>query len=187
MAKNKVVYGFSNLHVGEWNVADDGTVTMTAPYHQIGAIGFSPEQDSETTNFAADDIDFWSYISEGAFKGDLIVANFDDEFRTRFLGWAANTNGGIGPVKGAVKPSVYVAFELKGDKEKRRLVFYGGTFGPVKREYNTIDGTPEPATDTLPTSFTGDNNTGKMYDVFKPGDDGYDTLFTAPTAPVLAP
>ena len=93
MAKNKVVYGFSNLHVGTWSYNEEGAAVLGTPYHQIGAVGFSPSQDSDTTNFAADDIDFWSYISEGVIEGDLIVANFDDEFRTQFLGWAANTNG----------------------------------------------------------------------------------------------
>lgn len=186
MAKNKVVYGFSNLHVGTWSYNEEGAAVLGTPYHQIGAVGFSPSQDSDTTNFAADDIDFWSYISEGVIEGDLIVANFDDEFRTQFLGWAANTNGGIGPVKNAVKPNIFIAFELKGSSEKRRIIFYGGSTGPVNHEFNTVDGTPEPATDTLPVSFVGDNVTGKLYDIFKPGDTGYDTLFTAPTAPVLA-
>ena len=100
-------------------------------------------------------------------EGDLIVANFDDEFRTQFLGWAANTNGGIGPVKNAVKPNIYIAFELKGSSEKRRIIFYGGSTGPVNREFNTVDGTPEPATDTLPVSFVGDNVTGKLYDIYR--------------------
>ena len=187
MVKNRGVYGFKNLHVGTYTVGDGGTVTLGTPYRQAGAVGFSPDQDSDTNNAYADDTVWWSNISEGAISGDLIVMNYDDEFKTQFAGWAANTNGGIGPVKGANKPNIYAAFEVTGSSENRRVIFYNGTTGPIKREYGTVEEAPEPATESMPVNFIGDNATGKYYDVFKPGDDGYDTLFTAPTAPVLVP
>ena len=56
MAKNKVEFGISNLHVGLYTVAADGTVTMGTPYHQAGARGFSPEQDSNENTAYADNI-----------------------------------------------------------------------------------------------------------------------------------
>ena len=39
---NKVLFGFSDLYVGTYTVAEDGTVTLGTPYHQAGAVGFSP-------------------------------------------------------------------------------------------------------------------------------------------------
>ena len=53
---NKVEFGISQLHVGTYTVADDGTVTMGTPYHQKGAVSFSPESQSERSDFSADNI-----------------------------------------------------------------------------------------------------------------------------------
>lgn len=184
---NKVEFGISNLHVGTYTVADDETVTLGTPYHQKGAVSFTPEQSSENNDFYADDITYWSGYSDGSIEGELTVAMFDDEFKTQFLGYAALTNGGLANIKGAAKPNVYIAFEVKGDKEKRRAIFYNCALGVIGRSYETINENKEPTTETLGVTCTGDNATGAMMAVLKPADSGYATLFTAPTAPAIAP
>lgn len=186
MAKNKVEFGISNLHVGTYTVADNGTVTMGTPYHQKGAISFSPEQDSNENNAYADNIVYWSEYTEGPFSGDLVTMLFDDEFKTQFLGYVTTNKGGIGQVKNATKPSVYIAFEIEGDKEKRRAIFYNCSLGAITREYETIEDSKEPANETIPITCTGDNTSGLFKESLKPGDSGYDTLFTNPSAPGLA-
>ena len=186
MAKNKVEFGISNLHVGTYTVADDGTVTMGTPYHQKGAVSFSPEQDSDNNVAYADDIAYWSEYTEGPFEGDLEVMLYDDEFKTQFLGYVTTNKGGLGQVKNATKPNVYIAFEVKGDKEKRRCIFYNCSLGAIKREYNTIEENKEPVTETLGVTCTGDDAFGLTKETLKPGDTGYATLFTEPTAPGLA-
>lgn len=181
---NKVEFGISNLHVGTYT-ENNGTVTLGTPYHQKGAVSFSPEEQSEATNFYADDIIYWSGYSGGTFEGDLEVALFDDEFKSQFLGYKALKNGGLANVKNATKPSVYIAFEVKGDALKRRVIMYNCSLGGITREYNTIEENKEPTTETLAVTVTGDNNTGVSMATFKPDDAGYDTLFTAPAAPEL--
>ena len=52
---NKVEFGISNLHVGTYT-DNNGTVTLGTPYAQKGAVSFSPEEQSEATNFYADNI-----------------------------------------------------------------------------------------------------------------------------------
>lgn len=185
MAKNKVEFGISNLHVGTYTVADDGTVTMGTPYHQKGAVSFSPEQDSDNNVAYADNIAYWSEYTEGPFEGDLEVMIYDDEFKTQFLGYVTTNKGGLGQVKNPTKPSVYVAFEVEGDAEKRRCIFYNCSLGAITREYNTIEDSKEPATETLGVTCTGDNTSGLTKETLKPGDTGYASLFTNPTAPGL--
>ena len=51
---NKVEFGISNLYVGTYTVGTTGTVTMGTPYHQAGAVSFSPEEQSESNTFYAD-------------------------------------------------------------------------------------------------------------------------------------
>lgn len=182
---NKVEFGISNLHVGTYT-DNNGTVTLGTPYAQKGAVSFSPEEQSEATNFYADNIVYWSGYSGGTFEGDLEVAKFDDAFKKQFLGYKELTNGGLANVKGATKPNVYIAFEVDGDAEKRRIIMYNCALGGITREYNTIEEEKEPTTETINVTVTGDNSTGVSMATFTPDDAGYDTLFTAPTAPVLA-
>ena len=182
---NKVEFGISNLHVGTYTEAD-GAITMGTPYHQKGAVSFEPEQDSEDNVAYADDIAYWSEYTEGTFSGDLTVMIFDDEFKTQFLGYVRTNKGGLGQVKNATKPNTYVAFEVKGDVEKRRVIFYNCSLGAIGRSYETIEESKEPVNETLPITCTGDNISGLNMEVLKPGDAGYDTLFTNPTAPGLA-
>ena len=184
---NKVEFGISQLHVCTYTVADDGTVTLGTPYHQPGAVSFSPEEQSENNTFYADNIAYWSGYSGGTLEGDLEVAKFSDEFKTQFLGYKSLTSGGLANVKNATKPNVAIFFQVEGDSESRRVALYNCSLGVIGREYNTIEDTKEPATETLGVTCTGDNATGVTIASFKPADQGYSTLFTAPVAPAIAP
>ncbi len=182
---NKVEFGISQLHVGTYTVGEGGTVTLGTPYHQAGAVSFSPEEQSEKSEFHADNIVYWAGYSGGSFEGDLEVALFDDAFKTQFLGFVTLTNGGLANVKNATKPNVYIAFQVEGDVESRRVIFYNCTLGAITREFSTIEENKEPTTETLGVTCLGDNATGVTRAVLKPGDTGYATLFTAPTAPAI--
>ena len=181
---NKVLFGISQLHVGTYT-EENGTVTLGTPYHQEGAVSFSPEEQSERNTFYADNIAYWSGYSGGTIEGDLEVAMFDDAFKTQFLGYRALSNGGLALVKGATKPNVYIAFQVEGDVEARRVILYNCTFGAISREYSTIEESKEPQTATIAVTATGDNATGVTMATYKPEDAGYATLFTAPTAPAF--
>lgn len=183
---NKVLFGISQLHVGTYTESN-GTVTLGTPYHQKGAISFSPEESSEKNDFYADNIAYWSGYSGGTIEGDLEVAMFDDEFKTQFLGYRELTSGGLASVKNATKPNVFVAFQVEGDQESRRCILYNCSLGAINREYSTITENKEPQTATIPVTCIGDNVSGVTMATFKPADTGYATLFTAPAAPTLAP
>jgi phi13 family phage major tail protein len=183
---NKVEFGISQLHVATYT-DENGTVTIGTPYHQAGAVSFSPEENSEQNTFYADNIAYWSGYSGGTIEGDLEVAMFDDAFKTQFLGYKALTDGGLASVKNAAKPNVAIFFQVEGDSESRRVALFNCSLGAITREYNTIEESKEPTTETLAVTCTGDNASGVTMAVYKPADTGYATLFTAPTAPQIAP
>lgn len=182
---NKVLFGLSDLYVGTYEVAQDGTVTMGSPYHQAGAISFSPEASDDQENFYADNIAYYTMFGTGAREGDLEVAMFDDAFKTQFLGYVTLDDGGLAEVKNPVKPNIWLAFEVQGDTSARRVIFYNGVLGNITRSYNTIEENVEPVTETVPVSFSGDNATGITMVTYEEGDTGYATLFTNPPAPEL--
>ena len=181
---NKVEFGISNLYVGTYSVGTTGTVTMGTPYHQAGAISFSPEEQSESNNFYADNVIYWSGYSGGTFEGDLEVAKFDDTFKTQFLGYIQKaSDGGLAVVKNATKPKVYIAFQVEGDSESRRIIMYNCSLGGITREYATEEESIEPATETIAVTVAGDNNTGISMVSYNQATSGYSTLFTNPPAP----
>ena len=183
---NKVEFGISNLHVGTY-VDNNGTITLGTPYHQKGSVSFSPEEKSDSSNFYADNIAYYSTFSGGSIEGDLEVAMFDDDFKTQFLGYVALTDGGLANVKNATKPNVYIAFQVEGDVESRKVILYNCALGATTREYSTIEESKEPTTETIPVTCTGVAGNGVTMAVYKPGDTGYADLFTSPSAPVIAP
>lgn len=182
---NKVLFGFSDLYVGTYTVANDGTVTMGTPYHQAGAVGFSPEASDDESVFYADNSAYYTVFGNGSYEGDLEVAMFDDAFKTDFLGYVTLDDGGLAEVKNASKPQIYMAFEIQGDDAARRVIFYNGSLGAITREYSTTEEAVEPVTETIPVSFVGDNETGIVMVTYEEGDTGYATLFTNPPAPAL--
>ena len=182
---NKVEFGISQLHVGTYTVDSDGNVTMGSPYHQAGAVSFAPEEQSELTKFYADNIIYWSNYSGGSFEGDLEVAKFDDKFKKDFLGYKTSADGGLALVKNAVKPNVYIAFQVEGDAESRRVIMYNATLGAITREFSTIEDQTEPTTEKIAVTVMGDNESGISMVSYKPDDAGYDDLFTDPAAPEL--
>ena len=181
---NKVEFGISNLYVGTYTVGTTGSVTMGTPYHQAGAISFSPEEQSEANNFYADNVIYWSGYSGGTFEGDLEVAKFDDAFKTQFLGYIQKaSDGGLAVVKNATKPKVYIAFQVEGDAESRRIIMYNCSLGGITREYATEEDSIEPATETIAVTVAGDNATGISMVSYNQATTGYSTLFTNPPAP----
>ena len=181
---NKVEFGISNLYVGTYTVGTTGTVTMGTPYHTAGAISFSPEEQSESNNFYADNVIYWSGYSGGTFEGDLEVAKFDDTFKTQFLGYIQKaSDGGLAVVKNATKPKVYLAFQVEGDAESRRIIMYNCSLGGITREYATEEDSIEPATETIEVTVAGDNKTGISMVSYNQATSGYSTLFTNPPAP----
>lgn len=182
---NKVEFGISQLHVGTYTVDEQGVVTLGTPYHQPGAISFSPQEQSEKNDFYADNVVYWAGYSGGSQEGDLEVAKFWDDFKTQFLGYKRTADGGLATVKGAKKPNVYIAFQVEGDDESRRVIMYNCALGGITREFATIEENKEPATETIPVTCTGDNASGITMASYLPDDEGYDTLFTNPPVPEL--
>lgn len=180
---NKVEFGISNLYVGTYTVGTTGTVTLGTPYHQAGAVSFSPEENSENTKFYADNVVYWTGYSNGTFEGDLEVAKFDDSFKTQFLGYVSKSDGGIAAVKNAIKPNVYVAFQVEGDAESRRVIMYNCSLGGIQRTYSTEEETIEPTTETIAVTVAGDNGSGVSMVSYGQTASGYSTLFTSPPAP----
>ena len=185
MAENKVLFGFKDLYIGTYEVDSNGDVTMGSPYHQKGAVGFSPEEQGDNYTFNADDSAYFSYYSSGTFEGDLVVARFDDAFKKQFLGYVELDDGGLAQIKNAKRPDVYIMFEVQGNEGPERLIYYNGSMGGITREFATIEDNIEVQTETISIKIDGDAATGISKVGYDETKSGFDTLFTNPPAPTL--
>lgn len=183
--KNKVLFGFSDLYIGTYEETSEGVITLGTPYHQAGAVGFSPNDDAAKNDFFADNIAYFTAYSSGVREGDLVVAMFDDAFKEQFLNYVRLDDGGLAQIKNARTPNVYVAFEVQGDIEPVRVIMYNGSLGSINREYATLEDTKTPVTEALASTFVGAKKTGITMVTYNPDDTGYETLFTNPPVPAL--
>jgi len=183
---NKVMFGVSNLHFGEYNVASNGTVTLGTPYALPGTVNISMDAESEENKFYADNTVYWSGYSDNGYSGTIENALFPDAFKTRFMNYEVLANGGIAQIKGKQNKPVYFMFQTEGDDKARRGIFYNVSLGQITREYSTTEDSIEPATATLAFTVNGDNKTGIVRAAYTDGSAVYTTMFTTPPVPARA-
>lgn len=185
MAKNKVMFGVSNLHFGTYTVSDQGVVTLGTPYHLPGTVNISLEAESEESSFYADNVKYWSTYSDNGYSGEIENALFPAEFKTQFMNYVELDDGGIGQIKGKQNKKVYIMFQAEGDAEAGRMILYNCSLGQITREFATTEDSTEAATATLPFTVDGDNGTGLSRVGYSPSSATYDTMFTTPPVPAL--
>lgn len=185
MARNKVMFGVSNLYFGLYTVDAGGTVTLGTPMHVPGTVNISLEADSEENKFYADNVVYWSGYSDNGLSGEIENALFDETFKTTFMNYIALDDGGIAQIKGMQNKDVYMMFQAEGDQEARRMIMYNVALGQITREYATTEDSIEPQTATLPFTVNGDNGTGITRVGYDPASATYATMFTTPPVPVL--
>ena len=183
--KNKVEFGLSNVHIGTYEANLTGPPVLGVPEHIPGAVNLTLEEESELYNFFADDVIFYSEYSDSGESGELTMALFPDSFKLKFLPYIQLADGGVAKLKGQTSKNAYLIFEGKGDVEKRRHIIYNISFGAIKRERKTIEGTKEVETEVMPITVVGDNSSGIVKVSYSESDPGYAGLFTAAPVPKL--
>ena len=186
MDDNKVLFGLKNIHFVEYTQDENGAAELgDDPYHLSGAVKMGLDPKTGEVTFRADDIDYYVDYSDNGYDMDLEMAQFPDDFKTRFLNYVPVADGGVAQVKTKKKKKVAIMFEGKGDALHRRGILYNVTLGAVKRDHETTGDTNEPKTATMSCKVSGDPKTGIVKTSFKQGAAGYDDIFTDPPLPEL--
>ncbi len=79
--KEKVVYGLKNVHYAKFTRDDAGTVNYESPKPFPGAVSLALTADSETVEFYADNMIYYSTTENNGYTGDIEMANIPDEFK----------------------------------------------------------------------------------------------------------
>jgi phi13 family phage major tail protein len=123
---NKVVFGLRNAHYSIITEGEGGAITYGVPVPLKGAVEISLDPRGETTDFYADDILYYTTVSNQGYETTLTVANIPAEFRTDVLG---ETMEGLDMVltENTTTKSKKIAFmfEFDGDiKAIRHCLYY---------------------------------------------------------------
>ncbi len=86
MPENKVVFGLKNAHYSVITEGDDGTYTYAAPVSLKGAVELALDAKGDSNDFYADDVLYYTTLSNQGYEATLTVANLTREFRTDVLG-----------------------------------------------------------------------------------------------------
>lgn len=191
---NKIKYGLKNIYYAIATIAADGSATYDTPVAVPGAVSLSMEPQGENTPFYADNIVYWTGVSNSGYEGDLEMARFPDSFKTDVLGYLTSGNGLF--VEDANAEAVHFAlmFQFEGDQKATRHVMYNCTATRPAAAGNTKSETVEPETETVTITATTIYVSALNTDIVKSETnestsstvyDGWFTAVTLPTAPTV--
>ena len=121
---NKVRYGLKNVYVAPLTETDAGIISFGTPRHVPGAVNLSLPPVGETTPFYADDIEYFTSMTNNGYEGNIEFALVPDWFKEKYLGEIVDENF-VYTERAGVQPSRFaMMFEFDGDKRKVRHVLY---------------------------------------------------------------
>lgn len=144
---NKVKYGLSNCY---YAVLDEAQDTYGTPVAMPGAVNLSLDQEGETNNFRADNMDYYVSISNNGYSGDLELALIPDSFMKDVMGEIKDATTGLQYELGDAKPKSFAfMFQFEGDVNAVRHVLYNCKATRPTLAGETTDTNIEPGTETL--------------------------------------
>lgn len=171
----KVTFGLNNVHIAPLNLS---TNTYGTIFALPGAVNLSIDAEGEESNFAADNnAKYFSRYSNNGYSGSLEVALFNEDFLTEILGQIKDTNGALIENINATNTPFALMFEVDGDVEHRRTVFYNVSASRPSVEASTTEESIEVQTESVDITCGGHPTTGDVKASLLSTDTGYSTFF----------
>jgi phi13 family phage major tail protein len=147
--ENKIKYGLKNVYYAIATIDSNGAATYGEPVAFPGAVSLSLDPQGDTTPFYADNIVYWTGISNTGYEGTLEVARVIDSFKTDVLGFINSEKHVLLEDAGAEAVHFALLFQFEGDKKATRHVMYNCTATRPSTGSSTKNETVEPGTESL--------------------------------------
>ena len=147
--ENKIKYGLKNVYYAIATIDSNGAATYGEPVAFPGAVSLSLDPQGDTTPFYADNIVYWTGISNTGYEGTLEVARVIDSFKTDVLGFIASEKNVLLEDAGAEAIHFALLFQFEGDARATRHVMYNCTATRPSTGSSTKNETVEPGTESL--------------------------------------
>jgi len=187
MPENKVVFGLKNCHYSVITEDEAGVHTYATPVALKGAVDITLTPKGDTTDFYADDILYYTTVTNAGYEATLTVANISKEFRTEVLGEILETTDNILTENTAANPKkIAFMFEFDGDVKAVRHLLYNCTVTRPSLTSATKTETSEPQPQELtmvaaPRPADGIVKRSTTSDTPAPIYDGWYSTVYAPT------
>lgn len=190
---NKVKFGLSNVYysvVTETYVASTNTYTYSyaTPVALRGAVNLSLDAQGESTSFRADNVDYYTSVSNNGYEGSLELALVPDDFKIACLGCSTDQNGVIYETVNDKALAFALLFQFEGDEKARRHVLYNCKASRPAVASQTTEETIDPVTESLDITATGRLSDGLVKASTVDGDSSsqqYTDWFTTVYTPVI--
>lgn len=163
----KVRFGLKNVYYAKATIAADNTATYETPVAWKGAVSLNMDAQGDTTNFRADNIDYWVGQSNNGYQGDFESALVPDSFKKDILGYIEDRNGVLVEDAGAVTQPFALLFQFENDESATRHVLYNVTSGRPSVAGQTTEETIEPQTETASFRAVAIHNASLGKDIVK--------------------
>ena len=149
MAANKIKYGLKNVYYAIATIDANGAATYGSPKAFPGAVSLSLEPQGDTSPFYADNIVYWTGVSNTGYEGTLEVARVVDDFKKDILGYITSDKNVL--VEDANAEAVHFAllFQFEGDQKATKHIMYNCTAARAATGSSTKNESIEPGTESL--------------------------------------
>ena len=186
---NKIKYGLKNVYYAIATIASNNSATYGTPVAIPGAVSLSMEPQGDNTPFYADNIVYWTGISNTGYQGDLEIARVPDSFKIDVLKYLVSGNKLL--VEDANVSPVHFAlmFQFEGDEHGTRHVMYNCVAARPSQAGSTKTENIEPQTETLSLTATTiyvaalDTDVVKSETYASTSSSAYNTWFSSVTLP----
>lgn len=150
----KIKYGISNCWFAKATIAANGSATYGTMKALPGAVNLSLDQQGDRNDFFADNVAYYTSVSNTGYEGDLELAMIPDDFYKDILGYLVDTNGVLIENAGADPVHFALTFQVQTDTGSKRVVLYNCVAQRPSVEAATKEDTIEPQTETIPLRIT---------------------------------
>jgi phi13 family phage major tail protein len=188
MAENKVIFGLRNAHYSVITEGEDGSQTYATPVSLAGAVEISLDPKGDQADFYADDILYYTSVSNQGYETTLTIANIPRSFKIDVLGEVLEGTDNVLTENANAKPKkIAFMFEFDGDQKAVRHVLYNCSVSRTGLSSATKTETAEPQTQelTLVAAPRPVDGVVKRSTTSDTPDPVYNAWYTAVYAPVI--
>ena len=164
---NKIRYGIKNVFYATASISSTGTATYGTPAALPGAVSISLGAEGDTSPFYADNVTYYTSVSNNGYSGDLELAKIPDGFLTDCLGYTTDSKGVLIEDAGATPVHFALMFQFEGDVSAKRTVMYNCVATRPDVASSTKGESIEPNTETINIVATSIYNSALSKDIVK--------------------
>ena len=146
---NRIRYGIKNVMYAVASISTAGTATYGTPSALPGAVSISLGAEGDTSPFYADNVVYFTSVSNNGYSGDLELAKIPDGFLTDCLGYTTDSKGVLIEDAGATPAHFALMFQFEGDASAKRTVLYNCVASRPDVASSTKSESIEPQTETI--------------------------------------